>query len=349
VQKTSLRRGFFVLLTSMRVVVFSAKGYDRDYLSLANKAYRTGNAHSLTFLDSALDETTAALAQGFDAVCVFVNDRLTRDVLRALTTGGVRLIALRCAGFNNVDLAAAKEFGLVVARVPAYSPHAVAEHAVALLLTLNRKIHRAYNRVRDGNFALNGLAGFDLAGKTVAVVGTGKIGRVFAEIMLGFGCQVLAFDQTPSDELTKRGVRYVPFGELLSAADVISLHCPLDTQTRHLFDHATLFAMKAGAILVNTGRGALIDTKALVEVLKSKHLGGVCMDVYEEEEHLFFEDHSGEVLEDDVFARLLTFPNVLITAHQGFLTKEALTSIAEVTLTNIDGFSLAQPERMQLV
>ncbi len=333
----------------MRIAVFSAKSYDREHLSHANRAYADGSSHSLTFLDAHLDETTAALARGFDAVCVFVNDRLTRGVLSALAALGVRLVALRCAGFNNVDVAAAKELGLVVARVPAYSPHAVAEHAVALILTLNRKTHRAYNRVRDGNFALNGLAGFDLFGKTVGIVGTGKIGCVLAEIMLGFGCRVLAFDQLPNQALVERKVQYVPFAQLLAESDIISLHCPLNAQTKHLFNRDSLLAMKAGSLLVNTGRGGLIDTKALVESLKTKHLGGVCMDVYEEEEHLFFEDHSGEVLEDDVFARLLTFPNVLITAHQGFLTKEALTNIADVTLSNIHAFSLAQLDQMQLV
>lgn len=333
----------------MRIAVFSSKSYDREHLSRANRAYADGGSHTLTFLDAPLDETTAALAQGFDAVCVFVNDRLTRGVLGALATAGVRLVALRCAGFNNVDVAAAKELGLIVARVPAYSPHAVAEHAVALILTLNRKTHRAYNRVRDGNFALNGLVGFDLFGKTVGIVGTGKIGCVLAEIMLGFGCRVLAFDQVPNQVLVERKVQYVPFAQLLAESDIISLHCPLNVQTKHLFNRDSLFAMKAGSLLVNTGRGGLIDTKALVESLKTKHLGGVCMDVYEEEEHLFFEDHSGEVLEDDVFARLLTFPNVLITAHQGFLTKEALTNIADVTLSNIHAFSLAQLDQMQLV
>jgi D-lactate dehydrogenase len=333
----------------MRVAVFSAKAYDRDHLSRANQAYGSGSLHSFTYWDAHLDESTAVLAHGFDVVCVFVNDRLTRAVLEILKAGGVRLVALRCAGFNNVDLVAANELGMVVARVPAYSPHAVAEHAVALLLTLNRKIHRAYNRVRDGNFALTGLAGFDLFGKTVGIVGTGKIGCVLAEIMLGFGCTVLAFDQMPNQALVERDVRYVSFGNLLADCDIISLHCPLTAQTKHLFNRESLSKMKPGAILVNTGRGALIDTKALIHALKSRHLGGVCMDVYEEEEHLFFEDHSGEVLEDDVFARLLTFPNVLITAHQGFLTKEALTNIADVTLSNIHAFSLAKPDQIQLV
>lgn len=333
----------------MRIAVFSAKTYDRHYFTLANAAYDGGQTHALTFLEANLDEATAVLAHGFDAVCVFVNDRLSREVLSVLAAGGVRLVALRCAGFNNVDLVAAKELGLYVARVPAYSPHAVAEHAVALLLTLNRKIHRAYMRVRDGNFALNGLSGFDLFGKTVGVVGMGKIGQVFAHIMLGFGCRVVAFDQAPPQALAEGDVRYVGFDELLREADIISLHCPLNAHTKHLFNRQTLFSMKPRAILINTGRGGLIDTKALIEALKCKHIGGVCMDVYEEEEQLFFEDHSGEVLEDDVFARLLTFPNVLITAHQGFLTEEALTKIAEVTLSNIHAFSLAQLEQMQLV
>jgi D-lactate dehydrogenase len=271
-------------------------------------------------------------------VCPFVNDHLDREVLTALAAGGTRHLALRSAGFNHVDLDAAAELGLTVSRVPAYSPHAVAEHATGLILTLNRKFHRAYQRVREANFSLHGLCGFDLCGRTVGVVGTGQIGAVFCRIMHGFGCHLLAHDLAPNPECSKLGVRYVPLDDLFRGADIISLHCPLTPDTRHLVNPDRLALMKRGAMLINTGRGALIDTPAVVEALKSGHLGYLGMDVYEEEEGLFFEDRSLTVVQDDVFMRLVTFPNVLVTAHQGFFTEEALANIARTTLANITAF-----------
>lgn len=333
----------------MRVAVFNTKAYDREYFNLANAKLPEAERHELSWLDPHLTLDTVALARGAAAVCVFVNDKLTAAVLERLQQLGIRLIALRCAGFNNVDLTAAKSLGLTVVRVPAYSPHAVAEHAVALLLALNRKTHRAYNRVREGNFALQGLCGFDLHGKTVGVIGTGKIGLAFARIMNGFGCELLAFDPNPAAEASSLGVRYVALSELLERSDVVSLHCPLVPSTRHLLDERAIFQMKPGAVLINTGRGALVDTRALILALKKHHLGAVGVDVYEEEEALFFEDHSAEGIDDDTFVRLATFPNVLVTAHQGFLTAEALTAIAEVTLANISAFESGNLERCHLV
>ena len=281
---------------------------------------------------------------GAQAVCVFVNDRLDAPCLEQLHQAGVRLVALRCAGFNNVDLAAAQALGLVITRVPAYSPHAVAEHAIALLLALNRKLHRAYNRVREHNFSLSGLVGFDVHGKTVGVVGTGKIGKIAAQIFRGFGTEVLAYDPQPAPEwAASHGVRYTEFDALLAASDIVSLHLPLSPQTRHLLNAETFARLKPGAFLVNTSRGKLVDTTALIEALKSGRLGGVAMDVYEEEEGIFFEDLSGEILQDDELSRLLTFPNVLITAHQAFLTSEALNEIARVTTENLLCLAEAKP------
>lgn len=317
----------------MRVTVFSAKPYDRAFLEAANSG-----AHDLSFVEVHLTEATAKLADGSRAVCAFVNDELHGEVLKQLTGAGVELVALRCAGFNHVDLAEAHRLGMTVARVPAYSPHAVAEHAVALLLSLNRKIHRAYARVREANFALTGLVGFDLHGKTVGVIGTGKIGHNFCRIVAGFGCSVVAVDQLEDPDLMELGVRYVELDQLLAESDVISLHCPLTKQTAHLIDDRALRLTKPGVVLINTGRGGLVDTKALIESLKTGHLGGVGLDVYEEEEDLFFEDLSAAIIQDDVFMRLLTFPNVLITAHQGFFTKEALQNIAETTVANLTAF-----------
>ena len=319
----------------MKTAVFDTHGFDREALERANVDY----GHDLRFFDLRLTPDTAALAADFEAVCAFVNDRLDEAALGILRRGGTRLIALRSAGFNQVDLEAAARLGFTVVRVPAYSPHAVAEHAVALLLTLNRKTHRAYNRVRESNFSLDGLVGFDLHGKTVGVVGTGRIGSVLLRILNGFGCQLLACDLTPEMALAQElGVRYVSLDELLRASDVISLHVPLTPGTRHLIDAAALERMKRGVILINTSRGALIDTNALVAALKRGHVGAAGLDVYEEEEGIFFEDLSGQVLQDDVLARLLTFPNTLITSHQGFLTREALANIADTTLANIQGF-----------
>ncbi|MBX3738369.1 MAG: 2-hydroxyacid dehydrogenase [Candidatus Didemnitutus sp.] len=314
------------------VAFFDTKPYDREYFAPASES---GDL-TLRFLDHRLTENTAATVIGADAVCCFVNDRLDRSLLTHLKNAGVRHVALRCAGFNNVDLAAAKELGLAVTRVPAYSPHAVAEHTLALLLTLNRKIHRAHNRVREQNFSLAGLVGFDLHGKTAGIVGTGKIGRIVAEILRGFGMRVLACDPFPDAVwAAQHRVSYVSKTDLFAQSDVISLHSPLTPETHHLVNEPTLAAMKRGAFIVNTSRGKLIDTAALIDGLKSGRVGGVALDVYEEEEGVFFEDHSDRVLADDELARLLTFPNVLITAHQAFLTREALGEIARVTLENL--------------
>lgn len=314
------------------VACYDTKPYDRDYLPRASGAEQV----AWHFHEFRLTAETAASAAGAQAVCAFVNDRLDRACLAALREAGVRLAALRCAGFNQVDLAAAKELGLAVTRVPAYSPHAVAEHTVGLLLTLNRKIHRAYNRVREHNFALAGLVGFDLHGKTVGVVGTGKIGRLVAQIFRGFGMRVLAYDPVPAaDWAAGQAVTYTAFDALLAASDVVTLHLPLTPETHHLLDARTLALLKPGAFLVNTSRGKLVDTTALIGALKTGRLGGVALDVYEEEEGIFFEDLSGSVLADDELSRLLTFPNVLITAHQAFLTHEALSEIARVTVANL--------------
>jgi D-lactate dehydrogenase len=271
-------------------------------------------------------------------VCAFVNDQLDATVLTALASGGTRMIALRSAGFNHVDVNHARGVGLTVSRVPAYSPHAVAEHTIAMILSLNRKIHRAYARVREGNFALDGLLGFDLFDRTAGIVGTGKIGTVVARILLGFGCRILAYDVAPSQECREMGVEYVPIDDIWTRSDIITLHTPLTPQTRHMIDANAIARMKPGVMIVNTGRGALVDTPALIAGLKSGHIGYLGLDVYEEEEHLFFQDLSSHVIQDDVFARLLTFPNVVVTAHQAFFTREALRAISETTLDNISAF-----------
>lgn len=320
----------------MRILFYSARSYDRAHFNAAN----TTRAHTLEFFDGRLTPVTAVLAHGYDAVCTFVNDSIDSGVIAALAAGGTRLIALRCAGFNQIDLAAAAAAGITVVRVPAYSPHAVAEHTIGLILTLNRKFHRAYARVRDNNFLLDGLEGFDIHGKTVGVIGTGRIGTVFAGIMLGFGCEVLACDPFQQNaELSARGVQYATLEQLLNAADIVSLHCPLTPESHHLIGAQALALMKPGAMLINTSRGGLIDTAALIAALKSKHIGAVGLDVYEQEGDLFFEDLSNQVVDDDVFQRLLTFPNVLITGHQAFFTNEALCAIAETTLSNIDAIA----------
>ncbi|RMH75404.1 MAG: 2-hydroxyacid dehydrogenase [Calditrichaeota bacterium] len=318
----------------MKVAVFSTKAYDREFLEAANREF----GHELIFFEPHLNRETAPLATGFPAVCVFVNDTLDAPTIEALAGGGTRLIALRCAGFNNVDLAAAEVHGLTVVRVPAYSPHAVAEHTVALLLAVNRKIHRAYNRVREGNFSLEGLLGWDIHGQTVGIIGTGKIGAVVARILNGFGCRLFAYDPYPNAECERIGVRYVTLQELFRHSDIITLHCPLTPETHHLIDQAALEQMKPGVVLINTSRGALIDTRAVIRNLKSGKIGYLALDVYEEEADLFFEDLSNQVIQDDVFARLLTFPNVLITAHQAFFTRNALENIAHTTLSNITEF-----------
>lgn len=317
----------------MKVVVFSTKPYDRQFLAAAASQFD----HELTFLEARLTQETCLLARGFDAVCVFVNDHLDAPVLDSLAEYGVKVIALRCAGFNNVDLAAAQALGMKVARVPAYSPHAVAEHTVGLVLTLNRKIHRAYARVRDGNFALGGLLGFDLFERTVGVIGTGQIGTVFAKIMAGFGCRLLGYDKFPNQHCRDLGMEYVELPRLFAESDIISLHCPLTPETRHLINAQTISQMKDGVMIVNTSRGAVIDTRAVIDGLKRGKVGYLGLDVYEEEADFFFEDLSSEVIPDDILSRLLTFPNVVVTGHQAFLTREALQCIAETTLTNIAG------------
>ncbi len=314
----------------MKIAVFSAKRYDREFLEAAN-----AGKHTLRFLDLHLDEETCSLAAGFDAVCVFVNDSLNDAVLTTLAAFGVKLVALRCAGFNNVDLAAATRLGIGVVRVPAYSPHAVAEHAAGLVLMLNRKLHRAYNRVREGNFALDGLLGFDLNGRTVGIVGTGRIGTVFAGIMAGFGCRIVAFDPMPNPSRMPPGTSHVTLDELFTASDIISLHCPLTPQNHHLIGEQSIARMKQGVMLINTSRGGLIDTPFIIAALKSGHIGALGLDVYEEESDLFFEDLSDRIIPDDVFSRLLTFPNVVITGHQAFFTREALEKIAQTTMSNL--------------
>ena len=314
----------------MKIAVFSAKRYDREFLEAANT-----DGHVLRFFQPHLEPETASLAAGFDAVCVFVNDTLTAAVLETLAASGVKLLALRCAGFNNVDLPSAARLGMGVVRVPAYSPHAVAEHAVALLLSLNRKIHRAYNRIREGNFSLDGLLGFDLHGRTVGVIGTGRIGAVFAQIMAGFGCEVLAYDPSPDASRLPAKARLVSLDEIYAQSDIISLHCPLTPQNKHMIGVASIAKMKDGVMLLNTSRGALLDTRAVIVALKSGRVGALGLDVYEEEGDLFFEDLSSEIIPDDVFTRLLTFPNVLITGHQAFFTREALGNIATTTMSNI--------------
>jgi len=319
------------IIARMKVAVFSAKPYDKLFLEETNRQHH----HELKFFSPSLDDATVGLAVGFEGICVFVNDRLDRAIIETLHQQGIRLIALRCAGYNNVDLDAAKELDIPVVRVPAYSPYAVAEHAIALILTLNRKIHRAYNRVREGNFALNGLLGFDLHNRTVGIVGTGKIGRIAGQILHGFGCQVLAYDLYPNQEFAQRYGEYVSLEELLSRSDIISLHCPLTPQTHHLIDEDAISKMKQGVMLVNTSRGGLIDTQAVIKGLKSRQIGHLALDVYEKESSMFFEDMSGEIIQDDVFERLLTFPNVIITGHQAFFTEDALQNIAETTLNNI--------------
>lgn len=321
----------------VRIDVFSTKPYDREFLTRAAEGAEP--PLELVFHDARLGPSTAMLANGATAVCAFVNDDLSAPVLDLLADMGIGLVAMRSAGVNNVDLPRARELGLKVARVPAYSPHAVAEHAVALILALNRKIHRAYNRVREGNFALDGLMGFDLHGKTAGVVGTGVIGQVLARILLGFGCKVVASDPYPDEGLQAAGVTYLPFEDLLGQSDVITLQCPLTPETRHLIDARAVAAMKPGAMLINTSRGAVVDTDAVIAGLKSGQIGALGLDVYEEESDLFFEDLSNRIIPDDHFARLQTFPNVLITGHQGFFTREALTAIARTTVENITSFA----------
>ena len=329
----------------MRIAVFSTKAYDRRFLDVANRDF----GHQIDYFEARLDASTATLAEGYGAVCVFVNDRVDAAVLEALAEGGVTLVALRCAGFNNVDLEAAERLGVAVVRVPAYSPEAVAEFTVGLMLALDRNIPRAWARVRENNFALDGLIGRNLSGRTAGVVGTGRIGALVARCLrLGFGCEVLASDVVEDPELLAIGVRYVAIDTLLREVDLITLHCPLTPDTRHLIDRDRLAAARPGVMIVNTSRGALIDTAALIEGLKSRKVGGVALDVYEQEADLFFEDLSNEIIQDDVFQRLLTFPNVLITGHQAFLTEEALSAIAQTTLTSLAEAAAGRPLTYQV-
>jgi len=322
------------------IAVYDTKPYDREYLGAAAGV----EALDLRFHEFRLEPETAFSAEGARAVCVFVNDKIQRPTLANLAHLGVRMVALRCAGFNNVDLKAAKHFGIAITRVPNYSPHAVAEHTIALILTLNRKIHRAFNRVRELNFSLSGLVGFDLHGKTAGIIGTGKIGRIVCEILKGFGMRVIAADLFPNPEwAARKGVEYMDTVALARQSDIVSLHTPLTSQTDHIVGSDFIALMKPGAMLVNVSRGRLIHTTALIEGLKSGHIGGVALDVYEEEEGVFFEDLSGEVLQDDELARLLVFPNVLVTAHQAFLTREALHEISRVTVENLLRFVQGQP------
>ncbi|MES2848063.1 MAG: 2-hydroxyacid dehydrogenase [Bacteroidota bacterium] len=321
----------------MKIAFFSTKSYDREFFN------RYVTTHEIVYFEAQLNSQTVNLSAGCNAVCVFVNDKLNAPVLAELSRLGVNLVALRCAGFNNVDLEAAKANNIKVVRVPAYSPHAVAEHAVALMLTLNRKTHKAYNRIREGNFSLERLTGFDLFEKTIGVLGTGRIGQAFCNIMLGFGCRVIAFDLIENKDIAAKGVEYLPLIDVLQQSDVISLHCPLNEQTKHIINQQTISMMKDEVMLINTSRGGLIDTLSVIAALKTGKIGYLGLDVYEQEEKLFFNDLSENVIQDDTIMRLLSFPNVLITAHQGFFTEEALTQIAQTTLVNIDAFEAGQP------
>lgn len=323
----------------MKIMLFDTHSFEKDYFCEANKTFN----HELNFFESRLTEKSAILAKGYPCICAFTNDHLDEKVLKTLSENGTKLLALRSAGYNHVDLKAAKHLGLKVVRVPEYSPYSVAEHAVALLLTLNRKIHKSYNRVREGNFSLEGLVGFDLHGKTVGVIGTGKIGKVFIKILTGFGCQVIAYDLHPDQIFAEQmSFRYADLDSLFKAADIISLHVPLSLETRHMLDQVAFNKMKKGVIIINTGRGALIETQSLISGLKSGHVGAAGLDVYEEEENYFFRDFSNQILNDDLLIRLMTFPNVILTGHQGFLTKEALLNIAQTTLTNVREFETGQ-------
>ena len=315
----------------MKIAFFSTKPYDRKYFDLANKDF----GHEITYYEGKLRRETLKLAEGFDCACVFVNDQIDASVLIALAAQNTRLIALRCAGFNNVDIISAKELGVQVVRVPAYSPYAVAEHTVGLMLALNRKVYWANSRVKEGNFSLDGLLGFDMRNRTVGLVGTGKIGECVANILKGFGCKLIAFDKYQNQACVDLGVEYVERDKLFAQSDILSLHCPLFAETHHLINHDSIAKMKKGVMIINTSRGALIDSKAAIEGLKSHKIGYLGIDVYEEEEELFFEDKTFEIRTDDVFARLTTFPNVVITGHQAYFTEEAVIAIAKTTLQNI--------------
>ncbi|MGF7080981.1 2-hydroxyacid dehydrogenase [Mucilaginibacter sp. UYCu711] len=323
----------------MKIAIFSTYRYDEEFLN------RFNTGHELIFFTVSLNEQTAELTKGFEAICIFVNDVVNESVLKRIKANGVKLIVLRCAGFNNVDLKATKVLDIPVLRVPAYSPEAVAEHAMAMILTLDRKTHKAYNRVREGNFSIEKLMGFNLNGRKVAVIGTGKIGQAFCRILKGFGCRISAYDLFPDTDLAGQGVIYGTLEETVAGADIVSLHCPLSDTTRHLINTETLKLFKPGAMLINTSRGALINTNDVIEALKSGQLGYLGLDVYEQETALFFHDLSEDIIPDEMISRLISFPNVLITSHQGFFTQEAMEQIARVTFVNIDAFT----ERTELV
>jgi len=327
-------------MEKFRIAFFDSKPYDREFFTAANARY----GFDLTFFEAKLRPQTAGLAAGSDAVCAFVNDEIDETAVAKLAESGVKLIAMRCAGYNNVNVKTACEHGIPVVRVPQYSPYAVAEYALALLMTLDRKIHRAYNRVREGNFAIGGLMGFDLRGKTVGIVGTGKIGRTFAELLTGFHVRLLAYDPFPDPEAAKKlGLEYAPLEKLFRESDILSLHCPLTPENTHLVNADAIAKMKDGVVLVNTSRGKLIDSAALVDGLKSGRIGAAGLDVYEEETDYFFEDRSGEIMQDDILARLTSFPNVIVTSHQAFFTREAVTNIAETTLAACADFIAGKP------
>ncbi|MBB6429621.1 2-hydroxyacid dehydrogenase [Algisphaera agarilytica] len=323
----------------MKIAFFNTKRYDRRFFDAANAQH----GHDITYLDPRLEVNSAVIAAGHDAACLFVNDDGSAAVIEVLAEQGIKHLALRSAGFNHVDLKAAEQAVITVCRVPAYSPHGVAEHAIALMMTLNRMTHRAFNRVRESNFALEGLLGFEMHGRTAGVVGTGKIGAAAARILAGFGCRVLAYDVYENDELKALGVEYVTLDELFAQSEIITLHCPLMPETEHLINADTLAQMQDGVMLINTSRGKLIHTDSVIDALKTGRVGHLGLDVYEEEDELFFEDHSGDILQDDEFARLLTFPNVLITGHQAFFTRHALEEIASVTLTNLTQLERGKP------
>jgi D-lactate dehydrogenase len=318
----------------MKIAFFSTKPYDRKYFDLANQKY----GHEITYFETRLTRQTLKLAEGYECACAFVNDQLDASTLIALAAQGTRLIALRCAGFNNVDVNSAKELGISVVRVPAYSPYAVAEHTVGLMLALNRKVYWAHSRVREGNFSLDGLLGFDMRGRTAGIIGTGKIGECVIRILNGFGCRIIAHDNYKNPACEELGVEYVSMEELFAQSDIVSLHCPLFKETYHLINNESIARMKKGVMIINTSRGALIDSRAAIEGLKSEKIGYLGIDVYEEEGDIFFEDKTFEILTDDVFARLTTFPNVVITGHQAYFTREAVSAIAETTLENITAY-----------
>ena len=328
----------------MKVAVFSTRPFDREYLDKFN----TGNKHQLTYFDISLNGDSINLTMGFDAVCVLVNDKIDKEIIGKLSANGIKLIDLRSAGFDNVDLEAAAAQHITVMRVPAYSPQAIAEHAVALILTLNRKTHKAYNRVRENNFSLKNLLGFNLFGKTVGIIGTGEIGAAFFTIMQGFGCRIIAYDIEESDMLKEKGIHYKTFDEVLKESEIISIHCPLTSDTQHLFNDTTFCKMKKGVMLINTGRGAIINTADVIQALKSGQLGYLGIDVYEGEQNLFFKDLSGSIIQDDQIERLMSFNNVLITPHQGFFTKEALEQIAIITLQNFTDFENGAPLKNEI-